>query len=376
LNRYMINRDEVLGEGASSICYKGMDIVTGEQVAIKMYKQSKAESKGPSAATLTKFRRQVEVLQELQQPLVPPSDPKLWSEELAQAESGDLFVRLLQYSQDEQGEPGPDHRDGGLYIVTELGQYDLKQYLKEQKLIAKGYGSGLSKAKVHSIAKALVLAVAGLHAKGFTHLDLKPANLMMFGGRWKIIDVDGCVRAGTSLDRDGTISFSPCYCAPEWARFVVQESNSAPMVATPSLDAWSIGMTLCELATLEPVMKHKYQEFTDMVHGSPRSACFAFLAWLGSLKRVPLTGEVERFDQVFLHFVSKSLLVCDQSKRKTLAECLSAPYLATVPATSPPLKNAAIPRSGSSRVSTCEGSLPTLLGTRTTQSSNSCWREV
>jgi hypothetical protein len=148
------------------------------------------------------------------------------------------------------------------------------------------------------------------------------------------------------------------------------------MLAAPSLDAWSIGITLCELAILDPVMRHKYQEFTDMAHGSPRSACFSFLGWLGSLKHMPLTGKVARFDQDFHDFVSKSLVACDKSKRKTLAECLSAPYFANVSATSTPLKNADLQRSGSSRLSTCSTAIPrsgsghTLLGTRTTKSSN------
>merc|ERR1740138_1435280 len=69
-------------------------MVTKEQVAIKIYKQSRNEASPNSknsTKTLTKFRRQVRVLQELQQPLVPPKDPQLWSDKLAQAEPGDLF---------------------------------------------------------------------------------------------------------------------------------------------------------------------------------------------------------------------------------------------------------------------------------------------
>jgi serine/threonine protein kinase len=369
LNRYSMDRKSILGEGTSSICYKGTDVVTGEEVAIKVYKQPNTKggkspssritrtTSRPNAKTLTKFRRQVKVLQELQEPLLPPADPKLWSQELEMVEPGDLFVRLLWYSQDEKGEPGPDPCDGNLYVVTELAQYDLKQYLKEQKQ----KGHHLSKEKVHSIAKAITLSVAGLHAKGFTHLDLKPANLMMFGGRWKLIDVDGCVKVGTGLNvSDDTISFSPCYCAPEWARFVVQDTKHQ-MIATPSLDAWSVGMTLCELVTLDPPMKHKYQAFVEADPNS-RNACFNFLEWLGGVKNLPLPGSVGRFDQGFYEFVM-SLLVSDRSMRKTLAQCLASPYLTTVPVTdrefqgrTKSLKNVAVP---------CAGSGPTLLGTRT-----------
>jgi serine/threonine protein kinase len=239
----------------------------------------------------------------------------LWSDELAQAESGDLFVRLLSYSKG---------RDGNLYIVTELAQYDLKEYLREQR----EKRQPLSREKVQSIAKAIILSVAGLHAKGFTHLDLKPANLMMFGGRWKLIDVDGCVKVGDSVDAgDDTLSFSPCYCAPEWARFVVQNSNE-PMIASPSLDTWSIGMTLCELVTLDPPMKGKYQEMAQS-NVSSRAACFKFLSWLGRVRQLKLPGSIGRFDEDFHDLLSKWLLVCDRSMRKSLAECLSCPFLAT-----------------------------------------------
>jgi serine/threonine protein kinase len=316
---------DILGEGTSSICHRGIDMVTKEQVAIKIYKQSRKEA-APNSKTLTKFRRQVRVLQELQQPLVPPADPQLWSDELAQAAPGDLFVRLLGYSQGQDGTPGPDHRDGNLYIVTELAQYDLKQYLRERR----DQHQPLSREKVQSIAKAIILSVAGLHAKGFTHLDLKPANLMMFGGRWKLIDVDGCVKVGDAVDAgDDTLSFSPCYCAPEWARFVVQDSQE-PMFASPSLDTWSIGMTLCELITLDPPMKVKYQEMAES-NLSSRAACFRFLSWLGKVRKLQLPGAIGRFDEDFHDLLSKWLLVCDKSMRKSLAECLSCPFLATTP---------------------------------------------
>ncbi len=56
-----------------------------------------------------------------------------------------------------------------------------------------------------------MLVVAGLHAKGFIHLDLKPENLMLFDGMLKLIDVDGCVRIGTAISvSDSSLSFSPC----------------------------------------------------------------------------------------------------------------------------------------------------------------------
>ncbi|CAE8646368.1 unnamed protein product [Polarella glacialis] len=169
------------------------------------------------------------------------------------------------------------------------------------------------------------MVVAGLHAKGFVHLDLKPENLMMFNGRLKLIDVDGCVRAGSDVSiQDSSISFSPCYCAPEWARFLTEESESK-IVARPHLDVWSIGMTLCELAILDPILKPTYANFLRNGH-SHREAGFLFMDWLGSIKKAPLPKHIEGHDPEFFRMVTENLLVCDFRVRKTLCQCMDDVY--------------------------------------------------
>ena len=45
--------------------------------------------------------------------------------------------------------------------------------------------------EAEDMTKAVVFVMAGLHAKGFVHLDLKPENLMVFDGALKLIDVGG-----------------------------------------------------------------------------------------------------------------------------------------------------------------------------------------
>merc|ERR1712110_357479 len=127
--------------------------------------------------------------------------------------------------------------------------------------------------------------MAGLHAKGFVHLDIKPENLMIFGGQLKLIDVDGCVRIGThiSLD-DSSICFSPCYCAPEWAK-AVRTQEEDDIIACPGLDAWSVGCTICELVTLEAILRPKFQQFykRDQLRGKKQ-----FMDWLASLQKAPV----------------------------------------------------------------------------------------
>lgn len=317
------SKKDVMGEGTSSICRKGVHLQTGQEVAIKVYKASK-EGKKAEEVKMQKFKRQIEVLKKLQEPFQVPADPRLWHPSLASSKPSKLFMQLVDYSQDAQGNPIADPTDGIMYVVTELAQYSLKDYLA----LRKDQNKPLSKEAVRNISKAIILVLAGLHAKGMVHLDLKPENLMMFDGRLKLIDVDGCVAIGSAVSiQDSSISFSPCYCAPEWANFLIEETESTIM-AKADLDVWSVGMTLCELTTLDAVLKPMYANFLRNGH-SHREAGFLFMDWLSSVKKAPLPKTVQRFDKDFHAMLVTALLVVHDDpahKRLSLAECLDHPY--------------------------------------------------
>lgn len=324
MGKYKMNmgKEDLMGEGTSSICRKGLNVHTGEEVAIKVYKRQK-DAHNAEAIKMQKFRRQIDVLKQLQEPFVRPSDPRLWNDQLADMKPCRLFMQLTDYSKDTSGEPGLDAEDGILYVITELAQYSLKDYLA----LRRDTNRPLPKDTVMSITKALVLVMAGLHAKGLVHLDLKPENLMMFDGRLKLIDVDGCVKASSTVSiQDSSISFSPCYCAPEWARFLIEETESGIKIS-PALDAWSVGMTICELVCLDAVLKPMYANFLRNGH-THREAGFLFMDWLSSIKKVPLPRIIEKFDPELADLICNWLLVCDSRQRKSCAECLSSPYMA------------------------------------------------
>ncbi|CAE7677317.1 Pak4 [Symbiodinium sp. CCMP2456] len=317
-----MNKSDLLGEGSSSICRKGVDMETGQEVAIKVYKLATKSVNSSEEIRLQKFKRQIQVLKMLQEAFVVPKDQTLWHPDLAKATPSKLFMMLLDYSKDDKGEPSPDPTDGVMYVITEVAQYSLKDYfaLKREK------NKPLSRESIKACARAILLVVAGLHAKGLVHLDLKPENLMMFNGRLKLIDVDGCVPIDSEVSiNDSSISFSPCYCAPEWARFLIDEAESK-IIAKPHLDVWSIGITLCELVTLDAILKPMYGNFLRNGH-SHREAGFLFMDWLGHITRAPVPKSIERFDRDFHKLIVESLLVCDLTKRKSLAQCLSDPYV-------------------------------------------------
>merc|ERR1719162_2585200 len=99
----------VLGEGSFSICRKGVDIETGEEVAIKEYKAPKKGDEQSEHTTLAKFRRQVQVLTELQKPWAAENNlgPTMCHDQLQQETPGRLFMQVIDYSTGEDGEPGP-----------------------------------------------------------------------------------------------------------------------------------------------------------------------------------------------------------------------------------------------------------------------------
>jgi serine/threonine protein kinase len=206
--------------------------------------------------------------------------------------------------------PGADTSDGELYIITELGEYSLKEYLQQ--------GDRRSKAAIKSITMATMLVAAGLHAKGFVHMDLKPENLMVFDGRLKLIDVDGCVEIGSTVSVDDhSLSYSPLYCAPEWANFLVADSEDDTMTVSPALDVWSIGMTVCELAWHKPIFSKP--------RGSLKRT--EYWGWVSDLQSAPLPASVRDFDEGFVDLLSTCLLVPEKTRRKSLIESLDHPFL-------------------------------------------------
>merc|ERR1711865_635391 len=98
-------------------------------------------------------------------------------------------------------------------------------------------------------------------------------------------------------------------------------------MATPALDVWSVGMTIASLVALDATMKSKFVDFASQAKSS-REGGFYFMEWLGGLEKSPVPESVSSFDPDLADLLAHHLLVCDTSHRKTLADCLSHPFIA------------------------------------------------
>src|SRR4029453_13662554 len=131
--------DRIVGTGGAAVVHEGCDLDTGERVAVKVYRSD-------GSAHPTQHHRELKALTSLRHP---------------------GLVALL----DGGTEPGPD---GRTYVVTDL---------VEGPSLARRLDAGpLSADEVRVLAIGLGEALAHVHARGFVHRDVKPANILLEHG--------------------------------------------------------------------------------------------------------------------------------------------------------------------------------------------------
>ena len=124
-----------------------------------------------------------------------------------------------------------------LYVVMEPASEDLSQILPQRPLTA---------SETREMLKPVVEALAHLHAAGFVHGHMKPANVMVADEHVKLSS-DGVCRIG---DRATGGSRPSAYDPPE--------ASSGGIM--PAADVWALGVTVVEALTQKLPVWERFQE--------------------------------------------------------------------------------------------------------------------
>eukprot|EP00746_Dinoflagellata_sp_MGD_P023055 gnl/MRDRNA2_/MRDRNA2_153975_c0_seq1.p1 gnl/MRDRNA2_/MRDRNA2_153975_c0~~gnl/MRDRNA2_/MRDRNA2_153975_c0_seq1.p1 ORF type:complete len:495 (+),score=101.16 gnl/MRDRNA2_/MRDRNA2_153975_c0_seq1:93-1577(+) len=328
-DRYVVKGLDVLGIGGFSIVRKAVS-KDGQRVAIKQLLSKEEDYK-------TKFRYEVSIfktlglsekddhekVEELRSAVARQrqlssrasfrSDtPMVEQDSLARIPPiRDVIVLLLDYSQ---------ASDDALYTVLEFADGGtLEEMLFDRKDRKLGALEGL---QLYEVVFGLTSALLWLHANGLTHLDVKPSNLMRFGSRWKLIDIDGVRPTGAVVPLEPAF-YTPLYTAPELAKSLVADDES--VLLSRSMDAWSLGCVLLDCLAGQPCyLRPKYLELT----AADESDLAPWFRWIAD-ETIPIDFLSHRDDHAasLMHV----LLAKNPEHRASLPEVVTHAFFANVP---------------------------------------------
>jgi serine/threonine protein kinase len=233
----------------------------------------------------------------------------------------ELVVSLLDYSRGSDGK-SPGKENGEFFMVMELGDISLEQYIEYRA----NNGKPFTVEEIRTILYDVTRMVCLLHSQGLAHLDVKPANIMLFNSTfWKIIDFDGCFRAASLVDvNQSDIAFTPLYCAPELAAVIVKMASQLKI--SRLMDVWSVGAIGAELVLLKPLFEARY----SMMYDSQNNDDSEFLRWLCDLSQPVLaprdSEKLMKVNDELRSLVEELLLVKDLKQRASLLEVLKHPF--------------------------------------------------
>mmetsp|Transcript_5484 Transcript_5484/g.15739 ORF Transcript_5484/g.15739 Transcript_5484/m.15739 type:complete len:103 (-) Transcript_5484:434-742(-) len=85
-------------------------------------------------------------------------------------------------------------------------------------------------------------------------------------------------------------------------------------------------MTICEVVHLHTIMVPTLERCSGRFKRSDNGVK-KYLEWFGDQESVTLPDVLQSFDSGLTDLLQERLLVCDPSKRKSAADCLSSPYI-------------------------------------------------
>ncbi|XP_069733846.1 STE20-like serine/threonine-protein kinase [Phaenicophaeus curvirostris] len=170
---------------------------------------------------------------------------------------------------------------------------------------------GLSEEQIRAACKQLLLALQYLHGCKIIHRDVKAGNVLLtLDGDIKLADFGVSAKNSSTLQRRVSFIGTPYWMAPE----VVQCETSKENPYGYEADIWSLGITLIEMAEMEP----PYHELNPL------------RVLLKIAKSQPPTlRHPKRWSEDFKDFLKKSLEKSPEA-RWTASQLLQHPFVAGV----------------------------------------------
>jgi len=213
-----------------------------------------------------------------------------------------------------------------VYIVYELMDTDLYQIIRSTQPLTEDH--------CQYFLYQLLRGLKYIHSANILHRDLKPSNLLLNANcDLKICDF-GLARTTSETD------FMTEYVVTRWYRAPELLLNCSEYTA--AIDIWSVGCIFMEILKREPLFPGKdyvqqLRLITELI-GSPDDSDLGFLRsdnarrYIRQLPQFPKQPFSQKFPNMAPAAVDllEKMLVFDPSKRITVQEALSHPYLASL----------------------------------------------
>jgi serine/threonine protein kinase len=194
-NEFQYNNKNIIGTGAFSTVYRGLNLKTNEIVAIKK---------------ITNYKKDKYIFNEI--------------ELLTQLKDEDNIITLINYY----------NIDNIIYLVFNYCSMSLDKYIKNNKCIEESV--------CQNYFSQIVNALKILYSKNIYHRDIKPSNILIENDRIylcdfglaKIIQIDNL----DNIDIKQSIVGSPLFISPEIYSDLKYDLKS---------DLWSLGLVLFEM---------------------------------------------------------------------------------------------------------------------------------